>query len=153
MILLGGKKKQKNNNPELVLIHLLSYLPYTCQLLLFFLLGHLCSSSVTQHGQDCLHFRPSCLHPELQTGRLQEHQVCGVSDAAGRQRLLQLHHAIPPAVLEHVHGSRYTHPFVDSHASTDSVSLSVLPTVAMKSVQSCDQESDEWMNEWLCAYL
>lgn len=119
--------------------------------------GHLCSSSVSQHGQDCLHFRPGRLHPELQTGRLQEHQVRGVPDTAGRQRLLQLHHAVPPAVLEHVHWSRYTPVWTHTpHTTVDSDSFSVLPGVPVKSVHfrklvsehNIYDHSSVWWMQW-----
>lgn len=46
--------------------------------------GHFCSSGVSHHGKDCLHLRSGCLHPQLQKRCVQEHQVCGVLDAAGR---------------------------------------------------------------------
>lgn len=96
-----------------LLDHLISswlFLPYLV------LTGHLCGGGVSQHGQDRLHFRSGRLHPQLQTGRVQEQQVCGVPDAAGCQCVLQLHDALPPPVLEHVHRSRYKRTHVPTVA-------------------------------------
>lgn len=77
----------------------------------FITTGHLCSSSVSQHGKDSLHFRSGCLHPQLRKRCVQGNQVCGVPDTTGCQRLLQLHNALPPALLEHVHWSRYMYSY------------------------------------------
>lgn len=76
--------------------------------------GHLCSSSLSQHWKDSLHFWSGCLHPQLQKRCVQQHQVCGVPDAAGCQCVLQLHNALPPALLEHVHWSRYIYISADT---------------------------------------
>lgn len=69
--------------------------------------GHICGGRLPHHRQDCLHLGPGRVHPELQARGLHQQQVCGVPDTPGRQRVLQLHHTLPPAVMEHVHGSRY----------------------------------------------
>lgn len=69
--------------------------------------GHFCRSGVPHHREDSLHLRPGRLHTELQAGSFPQRQVCGVPDASGRQRVLQLHHAVPPALVEHVHWRRY----------------------------------------------
>lgn len=69
--------------------------------------GYICRGCLAYHGEDCLHLGPGSIHFELQAGSLYKRQVCGVPDASRRQRVLQLYHAIPPAVMEHVHWSRY----------------------------------------------
>lgn len=74
---------------------------------MFLLAGYICCGRLTHHREDCLHLGPGGVHLELQAGSVYQCQVCGVPDPSRCQRVLQLHHTLPPALMEHVHRSRY----------------------------------------------